>query len=448
RGERKEMKQELFFDADTLVIQRRGDFWVYSPSTQRWFKTNELAATLIKQLIEAQGRVRIDMMAKKVYRKYHVELTSIEIQEMTRNLLRTGVFFPCRDSLYASVQDSRTFREIPKDTPLRIAYLHFTHRCNFNCWYCYNRGITKDSSSELDCAEWIGIIEKLKAAKVEEFVITGGEPLLRADLHQILSEAWSAGIHFTLLTNGSLLNGDTIERLSTVVDRFVMSFDGFSRNAYVENGAPTRQHNVLTALKLLSQRSPEKVHVRTVITKRNVHEIEYVRMRLREDYGITNYTTTIFLPNSVHEIDLIPSISGDYTFSDQFAAAYEPDVNRLKCGGATSIIAVDCRGCVYPCQNFLEEDEFRICSMLDDSWQQEFLSSETREIFRSLSVDDVRICRDCPYRYLCGGGCPAISWHVYRDLRSHLPFLCKYLRRVAVERIVSTRTKEVYRILR
>lgn len=438
------MRLEIFFDRNIIIEKERENKWVvYSPTNHKWCKTNNLTMNLIREIIKNKGKIETNNLTKKFNFDCNLKLSPPKIKKVIDKVVASGVFFLSKTDLQHSIESARKFYEIPRDQEIRVAYLHFTHRCNFNCWYCYNKRTTKDKSSELSTAEWIEIIQRLKARKVEKFPITGGEPLLRTDLYEILAKTKSDGIKFNLLTNGSLLTKNNIEKLNSVIDTFIVSFDGFAHDTQTKHQSKVGDKNTLEALSLLSHYAPKKTYVRTVVTKDNCNEIEDIRMRLKEEYRITHYMKTLFIPNSLDEINLVPQVSGGEELNDDFTLNYVPAFMKFRCGAATSIVAVDCRGDVYPCQCFIDEKRFRTCNVLEKNWYQKHLSSEIRELFRNLLVDNIDICKNCPYRYLCGAGCPAVVWHLYHNFSTPLLFLCKQLKNAAKERLMHVKTKKI-----
>ncbi len=80
--------------------------------------------------------------------------------------------------------------------------------------------------------------------------------------------------------------------------------------------------------------------------------------------------------------------------------------------------------------------EFRITNIFEENWFDEFLHSKVRKSFTDLNLDTVEECKDCAYRYLCGGCCPAIAYNVYGSLDHHVPFFCDYLKERAKDTLI------------
>jgi radical SAM protein with 4Fe4S-binding SPASM domain len=91
--------------------------------------------------------------------------------------------------------------------PLR-AEIDVTYRCNFKCIHCYNSPFQKTipQSSEITNAQIKKIIDELVDLGSFSMAFTGGEPLLRKDILDILWYARSKGIYVSLFTNGYFVN--------------------------------------------------------------------------------------------------------------------------------------------------------------------------------------------------------------------------------------------------
>jgi cyclic pyranopterin phosphate synthase len=93
---------------------------------------------------------------------------------------------------------------------LRIS---ITQRCNLNCKYCHHEGEEK-SYNEMKCEEIIRIIKIAKKLDIKRVKFTGGEPLIREDIGEIIKKTIDMGLEdVAITTNGSLLN-NKIEELS------------------------------------------------------------------------------------------------------------------------------------------------------------------------------------------------------------------------------------------
>ncbi len=87
-------------------------------------------------------------------------------------------------------------------THLRISV---TLRCNHECIFCHREGIFTNPIVELEPWEW-GFVAKVGVKLgIVNYKLTGGEPLVRGDIHEIVEEIHNAGGKVSMVTNGSLL---------------------------------------------------------------------------------------------------------------------------------------------------------------------------------------------------------------------------------------------------
>ena len=96
-------------------------------------------------------------------------------------------------------------------TTIRGIELAITYRCNFNCVYCSAKDFERDN--ELTFCEIQRLLDDASKMGLCVLSITGGEPLLREDLVEIITYAKRKGISSTMFTNASLLTEDKVREL-------------------------------------------------------------------------------------------------------------------------------------------------------------------------------------------------------------------------------------------
>ena len=115
--------------------------------------------------------------------------------------------------------------------PLRDLRISVTDRCNFRCRYCMPRERFDENHTFLPRRAYLSFeeIEKVVTAcrplGLEKVRITGGEPLLRPDLHDLISRISSTGVEVALTTNASLLSGQAPRLADAGLDRVTVSLD-------------------------------------------------------------------------------------------------------------------------------------------------------------------------------------------------------------------------------
>src|SRR6185369_17083090 len=90
-----------------------------------------------------------------------------------------------------------------------------THRCPLHCVYCSNPLQMAGPETELETAEWVRVFEQAAEMGVLHVHLTGGEPLARADLVELVSSANRKELYTNLITSGIGLKP---ERLKALVD--------------------------------------------------------------------------------------------------------------------------------------------------------------------------------------------------------------------------------------
>src|ERR1700739_3931715 len=77
-----------------------------------------------------------------------------------------------------------------------------THRCPLHCVYCSNPLELAAASSELSTAEWLDVLQQAGKLGMLHAHFTGGEPLARPDLTELVAGARVAGLYTNLITSG------------------------------------------------------------------------------------------------------------------------------------------------------------------------------------------------------------------------------------------------------
>lgn len=88
-------------------------------------------------------------------------------------------------------------------TPAPLGLIaELTYRCPLQCTYCANPVELARYRAELDTAQWLRVLDQARALGVLQLHLTGGEPLLRPDLAQLVAHARTLGLYTNLVTSG------------------------------------------------------------------------------------------------------------------------------------------------------------------------------------------------------------------------------------------------------
>lgn len=87
-----------------------------------------------------------------------------------------------------------------------------TNKCNLKCSHCY-RDSGKESQGELTTEEAKKLIDEIAKANFKIMIFSGGEPLMREDIFELISHADKAGLRPVLGTNGTLITIEMAQKL-------------------------------------------------------------------------------------------------------------------------------------------------------------------------------------------------------------------------------------------
>jgi len=149
-----------------------------------------------------------------------------------------------------------------------------THRCPLHCVYCSNPLEMAHSNSELSTAEWVRVVHEAAKFGVLHLHLTGGEPLARHDLVQLVHAAQHAGLYCNLITSGIGLGEDRLQALvSAGLEHLQLSFqDSREDSANWIAGAKVQAHKVALARSI--RKYPLAFTVNLVVHRQNLDHLD------------------------------------------------------------------------------------------------------------------------------------------------------------------------------
>lgn len=152
--------------------------------------------------------------------------------------------------------------------PLSVEFIT-TYRCNFTCEYC---DIWRLRSADLPTADALGMIDEFSSIGMRNICFTGGEPLMRNDLGELISHAGGRGIRTTVFTNGSLVreNVRTLKGVGTLV----VSLDG-PPDVHDRLRMEGTYGEVVAGIRA-ARRAGLKVIINTVLTSENLDHLPWL----------------------------------------------------------------------------------------------------------------------------------------------------------------------------
>ncbi len=152
-----------------------------------------------------------------------------------------------------------------------------TYRCNLRCSHCYldTNALTKQSASELSTQEGFRLIDQMAELNPNLLLIlTGGEPLLRKDIHDLASYASKKGMMVVVGTNGNMIDDDIAKRLKeSGVTGIGISLDSVKPALHDRfRGLRGAWDDTLNGIESCRRQGIE-FQIQTTVTRENFHEI-------------------------------------------------------------------------------------------------------------------------------------------------------------------------------
>lgn len=105
-----------------------------------------------------------------------------------------------------------------------------TYRCPLHCAFCYNPVDYAANRHELTTAQWIDVMQQARKLGAAQLGFSGGEPLMRDDLEELIGEARRLGYYTNLITSGIGLTEKRIARMKELgLDHIQLSFQDSTR---------------------------------------------------------------------------------------------------------------------------------------------------------------------------------------------------------------------------
>ena len=342
-------------------------------------------------------------------------LTIERVTQFTDFLLIKGILFGSIEELRQN-EFRHTYDEIFENAHFQVAYLHVTLKCNF-----YNKQNLNGQLYELTTSEWKKAIDRLSEIGVTNYVVTGGEPLLREDLGEITSY-----IHgkLTLLTNGTLIDKSKYDLLRAF-DNIIVSLDSIDGMENAANRVLANKWDILGEIRNLPEDIRKRLKIRTVITKTNMNSYTITKKYIEEQIGVGSLMN-LCIPNSKEDLDMFVPLDKEQKIPFQLS-----DMNL--CGAGRGIIALNANGDIYPCQALIKS-EFRMGNVFTDDWKSEMYQEI---VHKKLNVDAIGTveCSACVYKYICCGGCKAIRHGIFGNIIETNHFMCEYYKKDAISKI-------------
>lgn len=349
-----------------------------------------------------------------------------------------------------------------RSTVVKALCLHIAHDCNLACRYCFAeegeyKGDRSLMSAEVGKKALDFLIENSGNRVNLEVDFFGGEPLMNMDVvkeivvyGRQLEKEHNKKFRFTMTTNGVLLDDEIMEFLNKEMSNVVLSIDG--RKEVHDHMRPTRNGKgsydlVLPKFqKFAKMRGDKSYYVRGTFTGNNLDfskDVIHMADLGFKEISIEPVVTEDSEPYAIKEEDL-PKIFEEYDNLAKEMIKREKEgrgftffhymidltggpcvAKRLSgCGSGTEYLAVTPWGDLYPCHQFVGEDDFLLGNVYDGVQKTDLVNE-----FKGCNVYTKEKCKDCFARFYCSGGCAANSYKFHGTLNDAYDIGCEMERK-------------------
>ncbi|MCI5675388.1 MAG: thioether cross-link-forming SCIFF peptide maturase [Firmicutes bacterium] len=396
-----------------------------------------------------------DLSAEELERKYDYSIKDIkEAREEIEVLVKEDLLFT----------EPITIDLVPfkNQNIIKALCLHMAHDCNLKCEYCFaSQGNFKGERALMDLETGKRALEFLcenSGNRVNlEVDFFGGEPLMNFEVikelvkyGRELEPKYNKHFRFTCTTNGVLLSGEVMDFLNENMDNVVLSLDGRRsvndkmRKTLTDKGS----YDIITPKfqEFVKKRGDKDYYIRGTFTNQNLDFSKDIMDYYKLGFKKVSMEPVVTDPNeyyalrSEHLDDILreyEELSKEYidikkNDNEFMFFHFMIDLNQgpciIKrasgCGAGNEYLAVTPKGELYPCHQFVGEEEFIMGNVWDG-----ITRPDIREAFKNTNVFTKDECSSCWARFYCSGGCHANAWYQNHDINKTYKMGCEMERK-------------------
>jgi radical SAM protein with 4Fe4S-binding SPASM domain len=316
--------------------------------------------------------------------------------------------------------------------PLVMSY-NVTRECNMKCSHCYINATDKKLQDELTTKEAKKLIDQVREVSSPLFILSGGEPLLRQDIFELIEYGSKKGLKMGLGSNGYLIDDSVAKKLKTSgISTVSISLDSHIAAQHDEfRGVEGAWEKAVNACKAL-RKNNVLVQVNTTLTQENYNQIDDI-MSLAESIGVENFHLFFLVPTgrATKMKDISPPKYEDM-ITHTFAKVHRHRLNvRPSCAPQFMRIAKGMgldmrqwiRGCIagmHYCRIYPNGDvtpcpylPVKLGNIREQSFKDIWFGSEVFKALRNPNCLKGK-CGACEYKMICGG-CRARAYGLSSD---------------------------------
>ncbi len=275
----------------------------------------------------------------------------------------------------------------------RSVLFEVTRRCNLHCMHCCVSA-DRETDYEMSFDKIIIALNKIICWNPRQISITGGEPLIREDIFEILkylNKRYNGRL--TLSTNGTLINEKNVENLIRCLDQIDISIDGVDEETCSRIRGKGIFDRIVRTVRLLHKKGFYAITL-SMISDKFHKKMEDEFYKLNEKLGTTPIVRS-FTP--VGRGKESSSLLKNDKYYDPIPAITKPLIQACSCKAGKEKLLIDYKGNIYSCQYFAET-EFCMGNILED---QACLTNITIDAIKTYFPQNYEKCSSCPVNIFC-----------------------------------------------
>lgn len=410
---------------------------------------------IVYDMIPMYENMNLDEIKARLGDKYKADDIKEAYDEITE-LKNAGSLFT--EDIYENYIDSFKNRQ----PVVKALCLHIAHDCNLACQYCFAEegeyhGRRALMSFEVGKKALDFLVANSGSRRNLEVDFFGGEPLMNwevvkqlVEYGRSIEEANNKKFRFTLTTNGVLLNDEILDFVNKEMGNIVLSTDGrrevHDRMRPFRNGKGSYDLIMPKFKKVAESRNQTNYYVRGTFTHYNLDFSNDVLSLADQGFKQISVEPVVASPEDGYALrpEDLPQIFEEYDklavemikrekegrgfnfFHFMIDLTGGPCVyKRLSgCGSGTEYLAVTPWGDLYPCHQFVGNEDF-LLGNVDDGIVKKNICEE----FKQCNVYSKPKCKDCFAKLFCSGGCAANSYNFHGNINNSYEVGCEMERK-------------------
>ncbi len=348
----------------------------------------------------------------------------------------------------------------PQNNTPRWLLAELSYACPLQCPYCSNPVDYAHHTNELTTEEWKRVFSEARQMGAVQLGLSGGEPLVRKDLVELVQHARELGYYSNLITSGyGLTEQKIIDLKSSGLDHIQISIQASSQelNDHIAGTASFEQKKEVARI-IKKHEYPMVLCV--VIHRHNIHQMEqilemaielkadYVELANTQYYGWAYLNRDQLLPTKEQFItaeriaqDYKSKLAGKMKIYYVVPDLYEDRPKACMNGWGTTFLTIAPDGTALPCHSARMLPDLNCPNVKDFSIEQIWHESDAFNYFRGYDWMH-EPCRSCPEKTKDFGGCRCQAYLLTGDMNNTDPVCSKSPLRAVVDEAIQSAGKQ------